>query len=121
MAALLALDSDRQHIATVIAPNLPRKIADTLLTPVLPEFGPAATAILRQETLTVTDSARDDRWPDWLKDVSAQGCKHQCPAAFQPQRRGGRRVRPVQADIVPDRAKPGFDHRCGGAHGVRRA
>jgi len=72
-AALLALDSDRRHVASVVAPGLPRAIADTLLTPVLPEFGPAATAILRQETVTIADCARDERWADRLRGVSAEG------------------------------------------------
>ena len=72
-AALVALDSERKGFAGVVAPNLPLSLANTLITPLEPQHGPAAAAILRLEPVWVTDCTRDDRWPDPLRAAVAHG------------------------------------------------
>jgi len=71
--AIIALGGNGRQFETVVAPGLPSALASALLTPMEPQHGPAAAALLCHAPITVADCATDDRWDAPLREALAQG------------------------------------------------
>lgn len=72
-AAFLVADSGQENLVGLVSPDFPAAYVGRMLTPIRPEHGPAATAALRRETVTVEDCAHDDRWLEQNRAASEHG------------------------------------------------